>query len=304
MSPRGWSKLSSSFLPLLILLMLTLLWPAFRWGSLEGRRSAGIEMVMLDVGQGDAILLRDGNFAVLVDGGGWRRGDIGGRVVLPALLGEGIDRLRAVVVTHPDRDHCGGLVDLASYLPIGEVWTADGFQVDPCLRDLAAAAPVRVLGSAGRSEMRAGRWRFRVLHPEGAGPFARRLAAAARGNDHSLVLAAEALGRRVLLTGDVEAAAERAVLRRWRETPEQLRAGVLKVAHHGSKTSSGEAFLRAVEPRLALVSAGVDNPYHHPSSVVVERFARRRVPLLRTDRHGFVRLAWEGPRGWRLQTGR
>jgi competence protein ComEC len=149
-----------------------------------------------------------------------------------------------------------------------------------------------------------GRWRLRVLHPEGAGPPARRLAAARRGNDHSLVLAAAALGRRVLLTGDVEAVAERALLRRWGAEPERLRADVLKVPHHGSKSSSGERFLDAVAPRAALVPVGADNPYHHPSPAVVARFARRGVPLLRSDRHGFVRLGWRGPRGWRWTTGR
>ena len=79
---------------------------------------------MLDVGQGDSLLLRDGDHAVLVDGGGWRRGDFGVRVLLPALLGEGVSRLDVAVLTHPDVDHCGGLLDLASYLPIGELWTA------------------------------------------------------------------------------------------------------------------------------------------------------------------------------------
>jgi len=295
-----------------LFLTLILLWPAFRWGSLAGRRPAGVEVVMLDVGQGDSILLRDGSQAVLVDGGGWRHGDLGGRVLLPALLGEGVDRLAAMVVTHPDRDHCGGLVDLASYLPVGEVWTADGFQAAPCVVELARSAlsgrpaALRSLatGPPARSSAAVGRWRLRVLHPAAEGGLARRLRAAAGGNDHSLVVAATALGRRVLLTGDVEAAAERQVVRRWNGAPELLRADVLKVAHHGSASSSTAAFLAAVQPRLALVSVGRHNPYHHPSPRVVDRFTRRGVRLLRSDRHGFVRLAWQGPRGWRLRTGR
>jgi competence protein ComEC len=320
-SHRQWCGAFLSFLPLLSLLILTFtLWPAFKWGSVQGRRPAGIELTMLDVGQGDAILLRDGPTAILVDGGGWRRGDLGGRVLVPALLGEGVGRLAAVVVTHADRDHCRGLVDVASYLPIGEVWVADGFQTEPCVDELAAAAlagrpwALRLLGSGAgpgsppapgvAAEMAVGRWRLRVLHPQGAGPPSRRLAAARRGNDHSLVLAAEALGRRALLTGDVEAAAERALLRRWTGEQERLRAEVLKVAHHGSKSSSGEGFLDAVAPRLGLVPVGADNPYHHPSPAIVARFARRGVPLLRSDRHGFVRLGWRGPRGWRWTTGR
>lgn len=242
-------------------------------------KARGVELAMLDVGQGDAILLRDGKRAILVDGGGWRTGDLGGRVLLPALLSEGVRRLDAVVMTHPDRDHCGGLVDIAAYLDIGEVWMGPGWKEEGCAGRLASlpGTPVRRLW-AGK-EATVGRWRLRVLHPDPDED---------RGtNERSLVIRAEALGRSVLLTGDVESWAEMRLLSCCEK---EVRVDVLKVAHHGSYTSSTGSFLDAARPRLALISAGVDNLYRHPSPVILDRLAERDIPLLRTDRDGLILL--------------
>lgn len=264
---------------------------AVAWG--RGDRAAGdrdrAALTMFDVGQGDSLLLTGGPRAVLIDGGGWRRGDFGGRVLLPALLAEGVSRLDVAVLTHPDTDHCGGLVDLASYLPIGEVWVAVagvGEGGSPCGDALAASPGVRLRPLAAGDVREVGSWRFEVLHPERDGP--------RRGgdNDRSLVLAAEALGRRVLLTGDVEAAAEREVAARL-GAQGRVRFDLLKVAHHGSKTSTTLPLLAAVHPRIALVSAGPANPYGHPAAPVLARLERAGALVLRTDRQGEVRLSWE-----------
>ena len=96
------------------------------------RRRAVPELVMLDVGQGDALLLRDGDAALLVDGGGWRRPGFGGRVLLPALAALGVRRLDVLAVTHADRDHCGGAVDLLRELPVGQVWAPSGIASTGC----------------------------------------------------------------------------------------------------------------------------------------------------------------------------
>lgn len=248
-------------------------------------RPAGTEptLAVLDVGQGDSILLKDGRRAILIDGGGWRHGDLGGRVLLPALLAEGVRRLDAVVMTHPDGDHCQGLVDLSSYLAVGEIWTAPGWREEGCVGELFATPGARVRAFVAGAKGRVGRWRLVVL-----GPSREEVAKAGSAeNDRSLILSAEVFGRRVLLTGDVERVGEIHLLDQPRES---LRSDVLKVAHHGSRTSSAGFLLDAIEPRWALISVGRNNPYYHPSPEILERFRGRNARVLRTDRDGEIRL--------------
>jgi competence protein ComEC len=245
------------------------------------------ELHLLDVGQGDAILLRDGARAVLVDGGGWRHGDIASRVTVPALAALEVRRLDAIVLTHPDDDHCRGLAQLAGLIRVEELWLAPGWPAGECLRRLSTRPGLRLLPWQGGERRAVGRWTLEALPTAGT--------ALAGDNDRSLVLMATAGERRVLLTGDLEATGERALL--GAAPGGALRAEVLKVAHHGSRTSSSEPWLRAVQPRLALVSAGRDNRFGHPAPEIVERLRRRGVRLLRTDRDGWIRLRFpvDGP---------
>ena len=192
-------------------------------------------------------------------------------------------------MTHPDNDHCGGLVDIAAYLPVREVWMAPGWDRQGCagkLLDLPGVRP-RFLWRGKR--LAVGRWRLTALHPaaDDDGPV----------NERSLVLLAEANGRRALLTGDIERGAERELADC---CARDLRADLLKVAHHGSRTSSTEDFLDAVAPRLALISVGVDNVYHHPSPEIVARLGGRS-RLLRTDRAGEIVVRFGRDRRLRIE---
>ena len=256
-----------------------------------------LEVAMLDVGQGDAVLLRDGGRALLVDGGGWRRPGFGGRVLVPALGALGVRRLDVLAVTHADLDHCGGAADLLAELPVGELWVPPGIEASGCGARLVAGSRPPVVRLAAGDRRALGRWRLRALGPErersGGAP-----AASRSDNDASLVLLAEAEGRRVLLTGDLEARGESALVSRWGE--EALACDLLKVAHHGSKGSTTPRFLAAASPRLALVSAGAGNPYGHPAEPVLRRLAVRGTPLLRTDRDGMVRITWRDEGAWLL----
>lgn len=238
------------------------------------------ELVVWDVGQGASVLLRDGPRTVLVDGGGWRSGDLGGRVLLPALARDGVRRLDAMVLTHPDLDHCGGLVNLARLLPVAELWASPGWDEAPCWRELRGVPGPRLRYLVPRDRLAVGRWRLKVLAPATAAPLA--------GNDRSLVVLARARGRRVLIPGDIEAGGESSLIERL--TPAALRADVLIVPHHGSRTSSTPAFLAAVAPRLAIIPVGLRNRYHHPSEDVVGRLTTRDVRILRTDRDGMIRI--------------
>jgi competence protein ComEC len=241
------------------------------------------ELVVLDVGQGDAVLLREAGRSVLIDGGGWRGEGVAQRVLLPALVDEGVRRLDVVILSHPDVDHCRGLEEVASFLPVKEVWTAPGWRRSGCAARLLTLPGTRLRVLWSGQDRQVGGWHFKVLNP----------VPGSRGNDNgrSLVLLASVVGGRVLLTGDIDTAAEHRLMERWGE---RLRCDVLKVAHHGSSTSSGWPFLEAAGPRLAVISAGRQNPYGHPSEEVMQRLERRRIPILRTDLHGAVHIRF-GP---------
>ncbi len=248
--------------------------------SLAPRDEARPELHLLDVGQGDSILLRDGRAAALVDGGGWRHGDIASRVTIPALAGLGVRRLDAIVLSHPDEDHCRGLAQLAGVVAIDELWLGPGWPGRECVRRLATQPGIRLRPWRAGELRSIGGWTLQAL-PSGA-------RAASGNNDGSLAVMARAGGRQVLLTGDLEAAGEHRLLRAWPAAG--LRADVLKVAHHGSRTSSSEALLAAVDPAIALISAGRDNRFGHSAAEVVERLQGRGIRILRTDRVGWVRL--------------
>ncbi len=239
-----------------------------------------VELFMLDVGQGEAFLLRDGEAAVLIDGGGWRRGDLARSVLIPALARLEVRRIDLLLVTHGDTDHCRGATQLLSYIPVRAVWLGAGELDRPCGRGLSARAGDRLepIQRGRRAEI--GSLSLEVLAPAGA---------ERSGNDGSVVLAVKTGSHRLLFTGDITARIERELI----AGRADLSSDILKVAHHGSKTSTLPAWLNAVSPRLALVSAGVANRYGHPSPRVLERLSVRGAPVLRTDRHGRVRIALE-----------
>lgn len=251
---------------------------------------APAEIVVLDVGQGDAILIRAGDRALLIDGGGARGRDLALQVLVPALAAREIHRLDAVVLSHFDHDHCAGLVDLAGYLPMAELWVPRGARPTPCSRELeaAAAAPVRALAAGDRLAL--GAARIEVLHPE-------RHAAPAAGNARSLALAIELAGRRLLLLADLDGDGERSLVRRYGS---RLASDIVKVAHHGAAGSSTSELLAAARPRLALVSAGARNAYGHPAPRALDRLVRGGALVLRTDRDGAVEVAWRPGGPWRI----
>lgn len=228
----------------------------------------------LDVGQGDAILVRDPDFTLLVDGGGRREdAEFGRRVILPKLLNRGVSRLDAVMLSHPHPDHCGGLSAVLENLEVEEFWIAPSHVREGCGADLsnqAFAQRMRVRLSRNREAMR--RSSFQLQFLQARGPFKR-----AGLNNSSTTLLLSTDGRSFLLTGDIESEAESELAARW------LRSDVLKVAHHGSRTSSTPSFLDAVSPRLAIASAGRRNAFGHPHAAVVERLRARQARVLRTD---------------------
>jgi competence protein ComEC len=260
-----------------------------------GAPRGALVMTALAVGQGDSSLidLPDGS-SILVDAGGVMAGaDPGERVVVPSLRARRRDHLDVVVLTHPHPDHFGGLLAVLRAVSVGEIWdtghaspTAAG-PVYAEFRREAASRGIRVVGPGelcGKPR-RYGAAIVRVLAPC-PGPVSGWSA-----NDNSFVIKLELGVRALLLTGDAEHDAEARLLASNRR---ELEADVLKIGHHGSRTSTTEDFLEAVAPRVATISCGTRNRFGHPSPGVMARLEAAGTRALRTDRNGGIRLRTDG----------
>jgi competence protein ComEC len=263
--PLPW-RLRALALPL----VLPLLWPAV------ARPAPGqFELVVLDVGQGTAVLVRTHAHLLVYDSGPAyaRDADAGQRIVVPLLRARGEARIDLLMLSHRDADHVGGAASLRAALPIAH-WSSSLVRQHPLLIDV----PEHVRCDAGQ----AWQWDgvvFEVLHPT---PEAH--ARETKPNAVSCVLQVrDAAGRSVLLTGDIEAAQEAALVER---LGERLHSTLLLVPHHGSRTSSTDGFLDAVQPQAAMVQAGYRSRFGHPAAEVLARYRARGIMLVRSDRCG------------------
>ncbi len=242
------------------------------------------EMVFLDVGHGDATFLRSpGGQTMLVDGGDRSRFvDYGGKVVAPFLLAHHVRRLDYAVATHADRDHLAGLIRVVEDLPVGTVLLgpkSSGTPLETQLLATCQARGVEVQRVARGDVIDLGGMTAEVLHPPSDWD--------GGDNDGSVALRIAWEGVRAVLAGDVEAPAE-AVLARL-----DVAADVLKVPHHGSRTSTTPEFLDAVAPRLAVISTGGRTGREAVDPGVLTRLEARGMPVFRTDRDGAVTVRAE-----------
>ena len=224
---------------------------------------------VLDVGQGLAVLVRTAEHSLLYDTGPLysAEANAGQRVVVPFLRSLGVRRLNALVVSHRDKDHSGGLAAVQGHGPIGRVFSS--------MTDLGGEPCV-----AGQE------WTwdgidFAILHPDGSDYSGK----TAKPNNLSCVLRIGNGHAAALLTADIEAADERALIAR---SGGALRSDVLVVPHHGGRGSSTPEFIAAVMPADAIFSVGYRNSFGHPRPDILERYASSR--LWRTDSDGAIRV--------------
>lgn len=284
-------QLTALACPLLVLWMVTAPWTLLIGPPRDLRITA------LDVGQGEALLVQFPNGRrLLVDAGGAGGDgrDLGERVIGPALRARGIRRLDYLLVTHADTDHIGGAATLVRQFAPAEVWTGVPVDGDLALARLHEAADAtsavwRTLTAGARVSV--GGVAVSVVHPPAPDWERQRVR-----NDDSVVLAIALGDVRLVLTGDVgtevEAAVANAVTAA--DPAGQAPLTVLKVAHHGSAGSTGQPFVAALAPTIALVSVGAGNRFGHPAPAVLQRLADVGADVWRTDRDGEITVRTDG----------
>jgi competence protein ComEC len=281
-----------------------------------GKPKGDLRIDFLDVGQGDSALVTfPDNTTFLIDGGGRpgpfkirtsdedvdmvgdekfesERRSIGESVVSEYLWWRGLDQIDYVLATHADADHIDGLNDIARNFALRAALVARTPSKDPEYSEFAETLasrgiPIRAIGAG--DEIMVGNVSVSVLWPISSMDPNR-----PSGNNDSVVLRLQFGDRSVLLTGDIEASAEKGILEAAGNRREDLKADAVKVAHHGSKSSSTQDFIAAIRPSFAVISVGETSVFGHPSPAVVERWQTFGSQVLTTGHSGTITLTTNG----------
>lgn len=245
---------------------------------------------MVDVGQGDCTLvITPTGKTILVDGGGSSKEsdfDVGERIVVPYLLNKGIRQIDYLVFSHFDADHCMGLLPVLQHLSVKQILLTKQAEIKEEYMLLIQEAmqkkvPIQIV-TMGDTITIENNITLQILFPDTT--FLSENAI----NNNAMVMRLVAKDVSILFTGDIEEIAEKQILQK--VSSEQLKADILKVAHHGSKSSSSEAFLKAVNPKIAMIGVGAKNTFGHPSQEVLDRLEALDCKIYRTDQMGEITI--------------
>lgn len=272
---------------LLVTPFLIILWIVF------SRPSDRLRVTFLDVGQGDAVLIQTPDQKnILIDGGGFLIPgkpilfDVGEEVVVPFLKREGISKIDLMILSHPHPDHYGGLRAVVKNFPVREFWWNGQRFPDETFHELFSllqgkGVKIRPVQSGVRWQ--SGPITLETLYPE-------KIDLEKNINNNCLVHRLTYDQVRFLLTGDIERRAEDLIVK---QVPD-LKATVLKIPHHGSRSSSSVPLIDEVSPRYAVISLGEGNMFHFPHEGVLEKYERRDIKIFRTDQNGAVTFITDG----------
>ena len=258
------------------------------------------EVTVVDIGQGDSILVRDvKGQTLLIDVGGkvrfsekksWQKrlaDSNAERTLIPYLKSRGIGKIDQLVLTHTDTDHMGDMLEVAKELKIGQVLVSPGSLTKPdfVVKLRQMKTPVHAVSAGDNLPIMGSH--LQVLYPNAVGD---------GGNNDSVVLYGNLLGKNFLFTGDLEEEGEEQMMATYPNLP----VDVLKAGHHGSKGSSSPEFLDHISPQMALISAGQNNRYKHPHQETLDRFQNQNMTIYRTDQQGAIRF--RGLNHWKIET--
>jgi len=246
-----------------------------------------LKVAFLDVGQGDSILIQAPNGqTMLIDGG--RSTNLANTVIIPKLQEWGAKQVDVLIPTHPDQDHIAGLVGVLENYPVklaaltGQVHSTQIYErLLTDIRDKNVTALKVRTGTVIPFDPAV---KLEVLGPDDD------QVNSDDTNDASIVIKLTYGGTSFLLTGDAEMPANKAILDRGFD----VRSTVLKLGHHGSRTSTNEDWLMKVQPQLGIISAGKDNSFGHPHPEVIAALEKLKIPYVRTDEHGTITVTSDG----------
>ena len=240
------------------------------------------KLTTIDVGQGDSHLVEvPSGRHFLVDAGDNSRQDSGKDIIVPFLRHTGVRELDALIITHPDKDHFGGAKSILKTFPVKELWASDCAIKERKPEWQQVIQEARKRNIPIRKIHRGILWKetyfeMRTIHP--------RNDICVEANEGSITLRLKGLGHSAVLTGDLTVKGEKEIMK----TDAYLKSDVLKLGHHGSKTSSSVPFLNAVNPTYAIIPSGKNNRFRHPSKEVVQRLDSLNIPYINTAKKGTI----------------
>lgn len=243
-----------------------------------------LRIFFIDVGQGDStLIITPDKKTVLIDGGGSDSFDVGEKVLLPYLLDRRILKIDYVLISHFDTDHCGGILTIMEKVKVKNIIISEQAEHSENyerFKKLMIHKRIRLIEVKKGDKIKIGRYsEFKILFPTS------RLLSENPLNNNSIVAQFNYNNFKMLFTGDIEKLAEQQILKTEKA---EIRADILKVAHHGSKTSSIPEFIKAVRPKIALIGVGKNNTFGHPNQQTIKNLENIKCRIYRTDLQGEI----------------
>lgn len=274
-----------------ILIILVIINPIKYFSNIK---QSNLKIYFVDVGQGDSTcIVTPKNKVILIDGGGNSKDenyDIGKQTLLPYLLDKKINKIDYCIVSHFDSDHCGGLMYILKNLKVKNIIIGKQYEEYENYKEFIKIAKdkkinIRVVEAGEKITIEKNLY-IDILWPINREKMVIQNAI----NNNSLVFKLRYINFSMLFTGDIEEIAEKEILDKYKENTEFLKSTILKVAHHGSKTSSTKEFINIVKPKYAVIGVGKDNKFGHPSNVTIENLKTINTEIYRTDEMGEISI--------------